>query len=108
MVSIQQQLRETTDDDPPSTTDAHPVPLLFDHALAVPAIPDHLVFILISSLMAAFFKSMDNNHMRRVIEMCLVNAASSNGLEAKHHIAAWERSTAVSYTHLTLPTIYSV
>ena len=69
----------------------HPIPLIFDHALAVPAIPDHLLSIMISSVMAACFKTMDNDHMRGVVEMRIVNAASSNGLDVKHHILTWEK-----------------
>ena len=72
---------------------AHPIPLIFDHVLAVPAVPDHLLSVLISSVMTACFQSLDNDHMRAVVEMRIVNAANSNGLEVRHNIATWEKGS---------------
>ena len=69
----------------------HPTPLMFDHALSVPAVPDHLLSIMVSAVMSACFKSMNDDETRRVTEMRIVNAASSNGMEVKHHVANWEK-----------------
>lgn len=69
----------------------HPVPLVFDHILSVPAIPDHLLSIMVSNVMTACFRSMQTDEVRRVVEMRIVDAANKNGLDVKHHIANWTK-----------------
>ena len=42
--------------------------------------------------------------MNKPLRIGLVGA----GMVSRHHLIAWASIAAVSYTHLTLPTIYSV
>lgn len=68
------------------------VPQLFDHALSVPVLPDHLLSSMVSYVLRACFKSLPTNDARSEVEMRIVQAAQSNGLGIKNSILSWERT----------------
>ena len=69
-----------------------PQPLLLDHALSIPALPDHLVSTLVSGVMTICFDKLRSDEKRAEIEMRIVDGALANGLDIKRHILRWERS----------------
>ena len=74
-------------------SDGTPVlPLHFEHAANVPVFPNHLLSSLVSYVMKACFYSLLNNDKRAEVEMRIVTAAHSNGLDVKGNIINWERT----------------
>ena len=76
-----------------------PVPLVFDHALSIPAVPDHVVSGLVAYLMNACFNSLEDDNTRRYMEAKIVSAANENGLEVRRHILTWvKKGSDTKYT----------
>ena len=75
------------------TADGLPVvPHAFDHALNIPVLPDHLISSMISYVLKACFKALSTNELRAQVEMRIIEAANTNGLEVKGRLLIWERS----------------
>ena len=78
---------------PRSTIKGEPVvPALFDHALGLPVLPDHLMSSMTSNVLTACFKVLDTDDVKSEVELRILKAARDNGFSMKQHIISWERS----------------
>ena len=68
------------------------VPAHFDHALSIPALPDHLLSSMIAYVMRACFKVLPSHELRSQVEMRIIKASRDNGLDVKSRILSWDRS----------------
>ena len=75
-----------------NTEGVHPVPLCFDHALSIPALPDHLLSTLIKYVLHAAFNALSDDGCRYDLEARIVSGALSNGLQVKRHFLSWAMS----------------
>ena len=73
-------------------TERTPVPLLFDHARSIPAVPDHLLTGIIAYVTRACFDALPSDEDRRHVEMRIVTDALGNGLDVKRNILQWAKS----------------
>lgn len=69
-----------------------PCSLVFDYALSIPALPDHVMSGIISYTMNACFDQLEFDHTRKRVEMRIVSSANMNGLDVKRHILSWEKT----------------
>ena len=90
LVRLEQELGQGRSAIPVTAAGKRVVPGIFDACLSTAAAPDHLVTGLIKNGLTFCFKILDNDRLRKEVEILILHTMKSNGLPTETHILRWD------------------